>query len=212
MVEERNGLTVEARGILPGYWPVPESATEEVAAGLLAVMARLAVSAPVAVGANWTRTMQLEPGASVAPQLLTWAKEAAPVPPSAMEVRFRGVVVLEFVRVTACATLVVACVTEPKLSVVEESVSTGAAAPVPLSDTVWVVGDALSVKTRLAERLPEAVGAMRTKTVQLAAAASEAGQLLILVKEVGLVPLSVMEEKDSGPVPELLRVMAWAGL
>lgn len=101
MVEERSGLTVVARGFQPGYWPVPESATEEVAAGLLAVMVRLADSAPVAVGANSTRTVQLEPGASVAPQLLTWANKEAPVPPSAMEVRFRGVVALEFFSVTA---------------------------------------------------------------------------------------------------------------
>ena len=99
------------------------------------MMARLAETAPEVVGANWTRTMQLALGASVAPQLLTWANEAAPVPMSAMEVRFRGVVALEFVRVMACAALVVACVTEPKLSVVEESASTGAAAPVPLSAT-----------------------------------------------------------------------------
>jgi hypothetical protein len=102
----------------------------------------------------------------------------------------------------------VACVTEPKLNVVEESASTGAAAPVPLTATDCVVGDALSVKTRFAERLPEAVGAKRSRVVQLAATASDAGQLLILVKDVGLVPLSTMEEMDSGPVPELVRVMA----
>ena len=70
----------------------------------------------------------------------------------------------------------------------------------------------MSVKTRFAERLPEAVGAKRSRVVQLAATASEAGQLLILVKEVGLVPLSAMEDIVSGPVPELVRVMAWAGL
>ena len=41
------------------------------------------------------------------------------MPLSAIEVRFRGVVVLVLVSVMACATLTVACVTEPKLSVVE---------------------------------------------------------------------------------------------
>lgn len=99
------------------------------------VMARLAVAAPLAVGTNSTRTMQAEPGASVMPQLLICAKSAAPVPLSAMEERFKGVVELVLVSVTACAALAVPEVTEPKLSAVEEIVMAGAGAALPLSDT-----------------------------------------------------------------------------
>lgn len=116
------------------------------------------------------------------------------------------------VRMTACTAEPLLAVREAKVSVVAESVSVGALPPVPLRETDWVVGDALPMKMRVAVLLPVVVGAKRTKAVQLAATASEAGQLLIWVKEVGLVPAKAMEEMVSGPVPELVRVTAWAGL
>ena len=46
------------------------SATVAVAAGLFAVTVRVAVAALAVEGVNSTRTRQLEPGASVDPQLL----------------------------------------------------------------------------------------------------------------------------------------------
>jgi hypothetical protein len=57
--------------------------------------------------------MQLELAASVVPQLLTFAKEAAPVPLSAIEVRLTGVVVLLLVTVITCAALIVPVLTVP---------------------------------------------------------------------------------------------------
>jgi len=187
-------------------------ATAAVAAGLLEETAMEADCAPLAVGANWTRSVQVELGASAGPQLLSCVKEAAPVPLRAMEVRFSGVVALELARVTDCTAWPLLAVREGKLRVVDESVSVGALPPVPLSATVWEVGEALSVKTRVADLLPVAVGAKRIRAVQLAAAASEAGQLFICVKEVGLVPPRAMEERAKGALPELVRVRAWAGL
>lgn len=196
----------------PDYWPVPESATVAVAVGLLAVTVRVAACAPVAVGANWARMTQLEPGAKVAPQLFTATKDAAPVPVSAIEVRFRGVVLLVLVKVADCAALAVPCVMEPKLSVVVESENVGAVPPVPLSVADCVVDDALSVKTRVADWLPVAVGEKRTRAVQLADTARELGQLLSCEKEAWLVPPSVIEEMASAALPVLVMAMAWAGL
>jgi hypothetical protein len=97
----------------PPYWPVPLRVTVAVTAGLLAVTVRVAVVAPAAVGVNSTWTMQLELAASVVPQLLTFAKEAAPVPLSAIEVRLTGVVVLLLVTVITCAALIVPVLTVP---------------------------------------------------------------------------------------------------
>lgn len=70
----------------------------------------------------------------------------------------------------------------------------------------------MSVKTSVADLLPEAVGAKRVRTVQLADTAKELGQLFICEKEVGFVPPSAMEVRVRAAVPELVRVMVWAGL
>jgi len=195
---------------LSPYWPL--TATVAVAAGLLAVIERVADVALAAVGANSTRMMQLELAASMVPQLFTSTKEAAPVPLNAIEVRLIGVVLLPLVTVTACAALVVPGVTVPKLNVVVERVSVAALTPVPFKVTSCVVGLALSVKTSVADLLPDAVGPKRVRIVQLADTARLPGQLLISENEVGFVPLNAMEVRLSAAVPELVRVMAWAGL
>jgi hypothetical protein len=95
---------------------------------------------------------------------------------------------------------------------VVERLHGGALTPVPLKLTDCVVGFALSVKTRVADLLPKAVGAKLASTVQLAETASVPGQLFICVNEVGLVPPSAIEVRVRAPVPEFVRVMAWAGL
>ena len=164
------------------------------------------------VGVNSTRTMQLELAASVVPQLFTATKDAAPVPLSVNEVRLMGVVVLLLVTVTACAALVVPGVTVPKLNVLVESVSVATLTPVPARVMLCVVGLALLVKTSVADLLPKVVGAKRVRMVQVADTAREAGQLLISVNEVGLIPLNVMAVRLSAAVPELVRVRACAGL
>lgn len=183
-----------------------------VAAGLLAVTISIADVALAAVGANSTRMIQLELAASMVPQLFTSTKDAAPVPLSAIDVRLMGVVLLPLVTVTACGALMVPGGTVPKLRTEVESASGAALTPVPVRVTSCVVGLALSVKTSVADLLPDAVGAKRVRIVQLADIARLPGQLLISENEVGLVPLNVMEVRLSAAVPELVRVMAWAGL
>lgn len=196
----------------PDYWPIPVSATVAIALGLLAVMVRVAATALLALGVNWTKRRQLELAASVAPQVLICVKDAAPVPLSAIDVRFIGVLPLVLVRVRERTAWALPAVIEPKLSVLDESANDGAMPPDPLRATDWVVGDALSVKTRVAAMLPVVMGLKRTSAVQLADTASELGQLFIWLKEVGLAPANVNEEKISGPLPALVRVMIWAGL
>jgi len=183
-----------------------------VALGLLAVTVSVADVALAAVGVNSTRTMQLELAASVFPQLFTATKDAAPVPLSAIDVRLIGVVVLLLVTVTACAALIVPGVTVPKLNVLVERVIVAALTPVPVRVMLCMAGLALSLKTSVADLLPKTVGAERVRMVQVADTAREAGQLLISVNEVGLIPLNVMEVRLSAAVPELVRVTACAGL
>jgi len=80
-----------------------------------------------------------------------------------------SVVVPTFVSVTVLAAVVVPTVTEPKLKLVGESF---AVVPVPLSETVCGLPDALSVTLKAALRVPLAVGLKVTLIVQLALAAS----------------------------------------
>lgn len=168
---------------------------------------RVAVDALAAVGMNSTRMMQLELAASVVPQLLTCTKDAAPVPLSAIDVRLTGVVELLLVTVMVCAALVVPDVTVPKLSAEVERVNVAALTPLPDSETVCVVGLALSVKTSVADLVPDAVGAKRARIVQLAEIAKELGQLFICEKEVGFVPPSAIDMRFSAATPVLVRVI-----
>jgi hypothetical protein len=175
-------------------------------------MVRVADVAPAAVGMNSTRMMQLELTVSVVPQSFVCTKDAPPVPLRANEVRLMGVVVLLLVKVIACAVLTVPDVTVPKFNAAVERLKVAALTPVPASVTVCVVGFALSVKTSVADLPPKAEGANLARTVQLAETARELGQLFICEKEVEFVPPSAMEVRLSAAVPELVRVIAWAGL
>ena len=85
------------------------------------------------------------------------------------------------VSVTACAALVVPTTWLPKLRLVVERVAAGpvVVAPVPLRLTVCGLPAALSVIERVPERVPVAVGVKVTLMVQLAAAATEAPQVLV---------------------------------
>jgi hypothetical protein len=85
-----------------------------------------------------------------------------------------NVVVPTFVSVTVFAAVVVPTVTEPKLKLAGESF---AVVPVPLSETVCGLPDALSVTLRVALRVPLAVGLKVTLIVQLALTANELPQV-----------------------------------
>ena len=123
-----------------------------------------------------------------------------------------GVVLLLLITVTVCAALTVPDVCVPKLSEVVERVNAAALPPVPVRATDCVAGLALVVTTSVADRPPKTVGANRARTVQVAEAAREMGQLFICVNEVGFVPPRAMELRARAAVPEFVNVMAWAGL
>jgi hypothetical protein len=84
-----------------------------------------------------------------------------------------------------------------------------AAAPVPLSPTVWGLPSALSTSERLAALAPVAVGVKLTLMLQFAPAASVdgvSGQVVVRAKSPALVPVSPMLLIVSGALPLLVTV------
>ena len=80
--------------------PVPERLTDWGLPAALSVMARAAERLLAADGVNLTLMVQLEPAATVVPQLLVWAKSPALVPKTAMLEMFKAELP-ELLRVTA---------------------------------------------------------------------------------------------------------------
>jgi len=75
--------------------------------------------------------------------------------------------------------------------------------PVPLSETVWVLGTELSVTVRLPERMPVVVGSKKTPIEQDDPGETEVPQALKVPKSL---PLVVTLEIVSDAVPLLVRV------
>ena len=72
---------------------------------------------------------------------------------------------------------------------------------------------ALSAMERFAVRAPAAAGLNSTETVQVAAAANVAPQVVAdLTKELAPVPVMVSEVKVTAPVPVFLMVTTWAAV
>ena len=92
----------------------------------LSVMASDALRAPAAEGVKVTLIVQLAPAATLAPQLLVWAKSTEFAPPSAMlEMLSEALPVLE--SVTVCAALVEPIFSWPNARLVAERLTMGAA-------------------------------------------------------------------------------------
>ena len=102
-----------------------------------------------------------------------------------------------------------------KVSVEEESETLAGTTAVPVSATVCVAPaalPALSVTVRVALRLPAAPGVKVTKIVQFEPAATLPAQVLVWAKSPAFVPLMVMLEIVSAPVPALLSFTVCAPL
>ena len=87
--------------------------------------------------------------------------------------------------------------------------------PVPVSETVCGLPEAVSVMVTEAVRLPVADGVNVTLIEQFAFAASVAllaGHVLVCAKSLAFVPVIAMLEMVSGPVPELVSVTLCAEL
>jgi hypothetical protein len=85
----------------------------------------------VAVGVKVTLIVQLAPAATLAPQVLVWAKS----PLAATLEMFRAALPV-LVSVTVCGALVVPTFVPVNVRVVGARLTTGASCPVPVSGTV----------------------------------------------------------------------------
>jgi hypothetical protein len=110
-------------------FPLPLRATVCGLPEALSVMVNVPLRVPFAVGVKRMVTTQFAAAASVAPQVLVWAK--SPVIEILLIVR---VAVPEFVTVTVCALLVVPTTSVPKLTVVTDRFTAGAATAVVVKE------------------------------------------------------------------------------
>jgi len=138
----------------------------------LSVKVSAPVAAPDAVGVNVTPTVQLEPAATLVPQVLL----AMPKGPLAAMADNVSDPLWLLVSVTDFAELVEPTAVVLKLKDVDDSVT--GALPVPLRFTVCGLLTALSVKVSVPPAAPSADGVNVTLTVQLAPAAMPVPQVL----------------------------------
>jgi hypothetical protein len=164
------------------------------------------VADPVAVGLNVTPTEQV-PAAPIAVPHVLLEIAKGPVIPTLEIVR---AVVWRLVSVTVVAELVAPTVTEPKLSVLAESV-TGVllGVPVPLRLTVCGLFGALSVKISVPVAAPVAVGVKVTFTEHFAPALRLAPQVLL---ETANGPVTAMLAKVNAALWAFVRVTLFAEL
>jgi hypothetical protein len=175
--------------------PVPVSDTVCVLGVAESLIVSVATRVPVALGVNVTLIVQLAPAARAlgsVPQVFVCAKLVEFVPLIAKLLTVIDAVPT-FESVTGCAALVVPVVWLANVSVVADSLATGpaAVAPVPVSDTICVLGVAVSVRVSVALNAPAALGVNLTLTVQLAPTASDAGkvpQVFVCAKLVEFAP------------------------
>ena len=148
--------------------PIPLSGIDAPVVTVLLVTVRLPICAPAAVGANSTPAVQLNPGPSVAAQVLftSWNPDG-----TASARPLRLVTVPELVTVTVVELLVWPTPVVAKLIVAGVTPIPAETAPVPLSVTLAGVAIEADVTVNVPVSVPVAVGSKTTPTVQLAPAA-----------------------------------------
>src|SRR5712692_501004 len=142
-----------------GVTPEP---VREINCGLfeaLSVIVNMPLRKPLAVGVKVTLTVQLELAPTLAPQLLVCAKSPLACIPLMLVAVGPG-----FDRVTGCEPLALPSACAAKLSAAGVAFRTAFAPPVPVSDTVCGLPEALSVMVRVPVRVPVAVGVNVTLT------------------------------------------------
>jgi hypothetical protein len=152
-------------------------------------------------GVKLTAMVQVAPTASEEPQLLVSPKLEALVPVTAMLVMLSAAL-------PGLDNVMGSAVAETPTVVLGNASGLGAstacgAVPVPVSETAWGDPAALSAMEREAVRLPAEAGVKATVMVQVAAAASDAPQLLVCAKLPAFVPLMEMPEMVKAAVPGL---------
>lgn len=185
-----------------GAVPVPVRVTVCGLLIALSAMLRVPVAAPNATGVKVTPTRQFAPAAMLIPQVLLAMAKGLPVDME-MPVSVSAVLSL-LVTVTVFTALVLATASEPKLRLLEETVT--GALPLPVTATVCV--PALSVMVRTPEAEPTTVGEKMIEIVHDAAGAMLPLQVLVWLNG----PVTATFVTWSGPVPELSTVTFFAVL
>lgn len=166
-------LSVVAERLTNDATPVPCKAIDCGLPEALSVIATEPRRRPSASGANVIAMAQFAPAATEVPQLLVCPKS----PAATIEMTVR-VAVPVLVSVTLCAELDVPTCWPLNVKLVAERLTAGAR-PVPVRPTVCGLLEALSIIVTVPLRVPVVVGVKVAEMVQLALAASEAGQLLV---------------------------------
>jgi hypothetical protein len=182
--------------------PLPDSAAETAPPCELLETVRDPVRMPVTDGVKLTLMVQLVAAASVVPQLFVCAKS-----PVIVIAEIVSGAVPVFDSVALWAGLVVPITWLPKLRLAGESIAIGAV-PVPASDTLCGLPEALSVTVTEPVRVPTAVGVKVTLIVQRAPAPSVVPQVFVWAK----LPVLVIAEIASGALPVFESVVVWARL
>ena len=158
---------------MPEETPVPVSITVCVLGVALSTKLSEAFSAAAVDGLNVSVTVQLPPATTALPtvHVVAMMAKSAPFVPETLGalVKLRGAVPV-FISVTIIEGLVTPWVTDPNPRLA--GTLTDGAVPVPLRDTPWVPGVALSAKFSVALSPATVDGANVSVTVQLAPAAT----------------------------------------
>lgn len=163
----------------------------------------LSLLVPVTVGANFTVSVKLLPGASTTGTLMPLVEYAA-VPVLICEsVRFA--VPVFFSVVTAVAELPTFTLLKPRLAGVAVNFPTSTEVPTPVRLTVafGVVGSSLAIAT-VPVKFPAALGEKLTFKVAVPPAGTTAGTLTPVTENV--VPVALILEILKSPAPELVSV------
>jgi hypothetical protein len=153
--------------------PVPWSGTDAPVGSVVVVTARKPVCAPAAVGANTTPVVQLNPGPSVAAQVLLASWKLAGTPNATL---VRAVRLPVLVTVTVVGLLVWPTPIVGKLTVAGVTWMAAATDPVPLNPTVAELAIVADEMLNVPIAGPVAEGAKTTPTVQFEFAARFTGQ------------------------------------
>ncbi len=171
----------------------------------LSVTVTAPVRPPVAVGVKVTFSEQVASEAREPPQFVTGTVTTAKSPLATTDV-IVSVPEPVFVRMMLRVVEVVESVWSPKAREVGFRLTPGAAdTPVPLTGTVCGEPAALSLKLRMAERAPPAVGVKITEAVQVCPGVVSVVQVVERAKSPGFVPVNVtLENVTVLPAGEVL--------
>ena len=147
----------------------------------VSVNARVAIKVPAAVGLKTTLAEQLAAAARLTPQVLLKIAKSTAFVPEMVTLPMVMAAVVPSLRVADCAGLVAPGAVLPNDRVVGLALTVPPVVPVPVPDSATVCGLllAVSLKFRVAVRVPVVVGEKTMVAVQLADAARVVPQVLL---------------------------------